>query len=149
MFRCGDSGFFDYSLDTQGRLEAHDAAARALKLNPDLSDSHAAMGRFLFQVEWDWKGGEAELRRALALDPFQEVALLDLPDLLATLDSHSAEALSLAERAIAHDPTNAVNYLTSKPVLRIGKLAEAEKALRTAMELSLEPNSRRRFLLRS
>jgi TolB-like protein len=137
MFRCGDAAYFDLSLDTQGRLEAHDAAARALKLDPDLSDSHAAMGRFLNFVEWNWKGAEVEYRRALALDPFQEVAVLDLASLLATLDTHSAEAISLGKRAIDHDPTNLVSYLDlGNTYVGAGRFAEAEQAVRTAVELA-------------
>jgi tetratricopeptide (TPR) repeat protein len=87
-------------------------------------------------IQWDWKGAETELRRALALDPFQEVALLDLPDLLAMLDRHSAEALSLAKRAIDHDPTNAEGYVAlSKIYSRVDRFAEAEQAARTAVDL--------------
>ncbi len=137
MFRCGDALYFDTGLDTQGRLEAHDAAARALKLDPNLSDSHAAMGRLLFAVEWNWKGAETELRRALALDPFQENALLDLASVLATLDNHSAEAISLGKLAIDHDPTNVVSYLDlGNTYTGAGRFAEAEQTLRTAVELA-------------
>jgi TolB-like protein/cytochrome c-type biogenesis protein CcmH/NrfG len=136
-FRCGDASYFDLSLDAQGRAEAHDAAARALKLDPNLSDSHAAMGRLLYQVEWDWKAGEAELRRALALDPFNDIALQDLADLLSALDIHSAEALSLAKHSIDRDPTNATHYFQLAVILfRDRKLAEAEKAIRTTLDLS-------------
>lgn len=137
MYLCGDASYFDFSLDAHGRREAHDAAARSLALDPELSDSHAAMGRFLLMIHWDWKGAEAELRRALTLDPFQDVALLDLPDLLAMLDIHSAEALSLAKRAIDHDPTNMEAYLALGYIYsRAGRFAEAEQAMRTAVDLS-------------
>jgi tetratricopeptide (TPR) repeat protein len=142
MFRCGDAYYFDFSLDTQGRMEAHDAAARALKLDPNLSDSHVAMGRFLYQVEWDWKAAEAELRRALALDPFNDIALQDLSDLLQKLYGHSAEALLLAKRAIARDPTNATHYLQLALIyIWDRRLAEAEEALRTALDLSPKAES--------
>ena len=53
------------------------------------------------------------------------------------LDIHSAEALSLAKRAIDHDPTNVEAYLALGGMYsRAGWFAEAEQAVRTAVDLS-------------
>ena len=49
--------------------KARAAVARALELDPDLAEAHAALGSVLFYFEWDWAGAEAEFRRALALNP--------------------------------------------------------------------------------
>jgi TolB-like protein len=137
FFRCGDASYFDFNLDPQGRAEAHDAAARALELDPQLSDAHAAMGRFLFQVEWDWKASESELRHALELDPVNGDALIDLSDLLSSLDSHSTEALVLAKRAVFRDPLYSINYMQLALVyLRDGKFVAAEDASRKALDLA-------------
>ena len=42
---------------------------RALELDPDLAEAHAALGLVQFYFEWDWAGAEAEFRRALELNP--------------------------------------------------------------------------------
>jgi TolB-like protein/Tfp pilus assembly protein PilF len=50
-----------------GRARA--AVTRALELEPDLAEAHAVLGLVRFYFEWDWTGADAELRRALALNP--------------------------------------------------------------------------------
>ena len=49
--------------------KARAAVSRALELDPDLAEAHAALGSVLFYFEWDWAGAEAEFQRALALNP--------------------------------------------------------------------------------
>lgn len=49
--------------------KAEAAADRAIALNPNLADAHAAKGFALFYWDWDIAGSDAEFRRALALDP--------------------------------------------------------------------------------
>lgn len=53
--------------DSLGKAEA--AADRAIALDPNLADAHAAKGFALFFRDWDITGSDAEFRRALALDP--------------------------------------------------------------------------------
>lgn len=45
------------------------AALRALQLDPNEAQAHASLGFVLFNYEWDWKGAERSIQRALALDP--------------------------------------------------------------------------------
>jgi serine/threonine protein kinase/Tfp pilus assembly protein PilF len=56
-----------------GRAEpaskARVAVSRALELDPDLAEAHAALGLVSFIFEWDWAGAETEFRRALELNP--------------------------------------------------------------------------------
>jgi tetratricopeptide (TPR) repeat protein len=44
------------------------AAHRAVELDPNLADAHAALAGLKFD-DWDWAGTEAEYRRALELNP--------------------------------------------------------------------------------
>jgi adenylate cyclase len=48
--------------------------ARALELNPDSSDAHTAQGALAMQVDHNWDGAEAELRRAIELNPGNSAA---------------------------------------------------------------------------
>jgi Tfp pilus assembly protein PilF len=38
-----------------------------VRLDDNLADAHAALGAVRFIYDWDWKGAEAEFRRALSL----------------------------------------------------------------------------------
>jgi tetratricopeptide (TPR) repeat protein len=49
--------------------KAEEAADRAIALNPNLADAHAAKAFALFYGDWDVAGSDAEFRLALALDP--------------------------------------------------------------------------------
>jgi tetratricopeptide (TPR) repeat protein len=49
--------------------KAEEAADRAIELNPNLADAHAAKAFALFYGDWDVAASEAEFQRALALDP--------------------------------------------------------------------------------
>ena len=53
------------SVDTQARA----AAQKALELDDRLAEAHVARGRLQLFDDWDWKGAENSIRRALELDP--------------------------------------------------------------------------------
>jgi serine/threonine-protein kinase len=60
-------------LRAEGRTEvlgkARAAVNRALGLDPDLAEGHAALALVRFYFEWDWAGAEAEFLRAETLNP--------------------------------------------------------------------------------
>ena len=49
--------------------QARAAARKALELDDRLAEAHVAQGHLQFFYDWDWKGGENSIRRALELDP--------------------------------------------------------------------------------
>ena len=63
-------------LRASGRTEAvgkaRAAVTRALELDPDLGEAHAALARVRYLFEWDWAGADNEFRRALSLSPGSE-----------------------------------------------------------------------------
>jgi len=54
--------------------KAKAAAEKALELDPTLARPHADLGSDEMQFDWDFSGGEAELRKAFALDPSDATA---------------------------------------------------------------------------
>ena len=64
----GDEEYSGMPTNEASRL-THDAAAKALSLDPTLAAAHAARALARFQFDWDWPGAEQEFQRALALDP--------------------------------------------------------------------------------
>jgi TolB-like protein/Tfp pilus assembly protein PilF len=56
--------------DRAGALgKARAAVTRALELDPNLAEAHAALGDIDAFFEWDWAGADTEYRRAIALSP--------------------------------------------------------------------------------
>lgn len=66
----------------EGIPPAEEAAQKALALDDMLADTHATLGTIRFRYHWDWAGGEAEMRRALEIDPGSAAAHHDLAWLL-------------------------------------------------------------------
>jgi TolB-like protein/Flp pilus assembly protein TadD len=119
----------------QNYAQARAAAATALRLEPDLGAAHEAVGYLHITADFDWAGAETEYRRALQLAPHEESAMFNLGLQRATL-GHIEEAIELTRQALAADPLNAYwqNWL-SVYLTPLGRLDEAERAVRKAIEL--------------
>jgi TolB-like protein/DNA-binding winged helix-turn-helix (wHTH) protein/Tfp pilus assembly protein PilF len=79
-----------------------EAAERALELDPDLAEAHAALGAALF-TEHRFQEAEAALEHAIELSPSSAYAHLKYGHLLADTGRHG-EALVEARRALELDP---------------------------------------------
>ena len=87
----------------QAMTKSREAAMRAIALDPDLADAHAALGAVKLTYDWDWEGAKRELDRAMALDPKQ----VDAPELYAYYlhaVGRGEEAVRYLERAKELDP---------------------------------------------
>jgi TolB-like protein/Flp pilus assembly protein TadD len=130
---------FDLAATPAAFAKARAAADTALTLAPDLASAHIARGWVLNYADFDWRGAEAEYRRALELAPGDSDAKTDLGGQLATL-GQVEEAIELTRQALATDPLRATRYLDlAYYYSALGRLDDAERALRRAMEL--QPNA--------
>jgi TolB-like protein/Tfp pilus assembly protein PilF len=117
----------------QGML---DAANQALKLDPQLAAAHAALGQTLFALDWDWKGADREVKRALELDP-TDIDSLYVAGQIAISQGRIQEARRLSQSVIAGDPLRALGYRQLGNADYFGgQLADAEAAFRKALEVS-------------
>jgi adenylate cyclase len=64
----------DYLPVREAMPKARTYAARALELDPNSSDAHAALGNIAEQFDHDWARAEAEFREAIRLNPSNVVA---------------------------------------------------------------------------
>ena len=126
-------------LNTEQKKEAWVAgkndAEKAVAIDPNLAEVHAALGWVRFFSEWKFAEGLAELRRAKELAPANPTANDLLARVLVYL-GQIEEAEKLARQAIELDP---LSYLARNNLARIllveGKLDEADATARKAAEL--------------
>ena len=85
---------------------ARAAAGRALALDPNLAESHVAMG-FVYAESFDWPHAEAEYREAIALDPGNVEPLYRLGNML-LVTGRAEEAVPVLEAVRTRDPLYAV-----------------------------------------
>ena len=114
------------------------AALKAEELGGTLAETEAALGQIKLFEEWDWSGGEKDLRQAIALNPsLPEAQRMYSWYLL--LIGHGDEAIASMQRAIEVDPLNpfwcsdlAWQFWT------LGRNQEAMEAVKKSLEL--DPN---------
>ena len=93
----------DANLVALGQRRAKAAAERAVALDPELGDAYAARGYLRGTYDWDWSGAEADLLKAVTLDPGDGRNQLRYGYLLATLN-RLPEATAALGRCVDRDP---------------------------------------------
>jgi TolB-like protein/Tfp pilus assembly protein PilF len=112
---------------------ANEAAANALRLDPDLDAAHTTMGYLKMVSEFDWSGAEREFKRALELSPSNADTHALYGRLCAGLARYD-EAISLQQRANELDPmAQRMDRLTT--LLRAGRYQQVVVEAEAAMEL--------------
>ena len=86
---------------------ARAAALKALKIDENLAEAHASLGRVKLFYDWDWTGAETEFKRAIELKPslsmahhWYSICLRDVGRL--------KDALAEANRALELDPVSLI-----------------------------------------
>jgi TolB-like protein len=136
-------------LSSEKKKEAWKAASsdaeKAVAVDPNLAEAHAALGWVRFFIEWKFDEGLAELRRAQQLSRWNPTA----SDLLARVVVYRGqfeEAEKLARQSIELDPLAYQARISLARVLFTeGKLDETEAAARKAAELQPTAAGNHRF----
>ena len=114
------------------------AAKKAIEIDDELADGHAALGVCLFWYDWNWVASEDQFKRAIELNPNNSIAHLFYAHLLSNIGRHD-EALAAVKRARELDPLSSfVGSLEGQFLLHSGKADEALDRLRQTSEL--DPN---------
>ena len=87
----------------QSAQQARTAAAKAVELDPTISDGHYAFGQINSRYEWNWPEAESNYRNSLSIDPDFTPARIGLIGVLRLLGRHD-EALEHVERIRELDP---------------------------------------------
>lgn len=114
--------------------QADAAIQQAVRLAPDEAPTHIAKGRLLLLRDFDWRGGEAEFKRAVELAPENGEALFQLGVARAS-QGDLVQAVDLTRKALKVEPLNVfweqwlVAYL-----MPLGRLDEAEQVIAKAIQ---------------
>jgi TolB-like protein/Flp pilus assembly protein TadD len=128
------SGFLGGAPAHEAYAKARAAADRALTLSPELAAAHLSEGDLL-RLDFDWRGAEAEYRRATELAPNDSYAKFRRASLLATF-GEVEEAIELTRDSLATEPLQANWYeWLAGYLVGLNRLDEAERAIRRAIEL--------------
>lgn len=111
------------------------AIAKAMELDPDVSDAHAVLGIIHFWYDWDWAGAEKEFRRAIADSPTSATSHIRLAHLLSNTGRHD-EAAREAREALRLDPVSPqINFLAAQFHLQAGDVEEGVRQTRHVISL--------------
>src|SRR6185437_12404452 len=118
----------------------------AIRIDPQYASAHAALsttwtmlaGVLLEWADFDWRGAEAEFRRALQLAPNDSQAMSWLAGLSASL-GQPERAVELKRRALDRDPLHATWFETLATYYSaLERLDDAQRAIEKA--IALQPN---------
>ena len=114
---------------------ARQATRRALDLDPTIAEAHAVLGRIMLHFDRNIEGGHREMRRAFELDPKNPFVLHCYSQVLAD-DGRFEEALTLADRALAQDPTSVLATRDKAVILFLaGRYEDCVAMCRRTLEL--------------
>lgn len=89
--------------DQEARAKAKWAAERAVELDSEMPEGHAALGNVRFMLEWDWEGAGEDFRRATEFHLTRLTGLRKYVRFL-MLTGRTDEGVALHERMIELDP---------------------------------------------
>src|SRR5580704_3070411 len=117
---------------------AKEAAANAVKAEPELAEVQTSFGFLKFWLEWDWPAAEAAFRKAISLDPNYPLAHRMLGIVLSHM-GRPEEARPAIRRARELDPLLAVHHALSSQVAFSGReYADAVQFARQAVVVDPE-----------
>jgi len=125
--------------DAAGMQRSEAAAEKAIELAPDEADGYAARGDLRASFIWDWTGAQADLAKALAIDPSDSEVQHRYAFLLANL-GRLPEAIAAQRKAIELDPLSSHAWENLGRYKMFNKdFAGADEAMRHALEI--QPDS--------
>jgi TolB-like protein len=119
--------------------KAKAAALKAVELDPALGEAHAALGTVNFWLEWNWPEAEANLKRAIELNPSNPHIRLNYASYLSTQGQIKA-GVQQVKQALQLDPISLLtNGLSAFFYLRARHFDDA--IAQSKIMLEIEPNS--------
>src|SRR5712692_1187642 len=111
---------------------------RALEIDDQLAEAHAALANILFYYDWDWAKAEREFKRAAELNPNDANTRWRLGLLLVSRERF-AEAIKAARRAIELDPLSLLANLYAGFIYLLADRPD-DALKQVARMIEIEPN---------
>jgi len=125
-----------WSTATEGFVRAREALMHALALEPDLAEGHAGIAWIQIAHDWDWRGADATLHRALELAPGNAI-VLHQAGIVAGINGRFEDGIALGRRAIEQDPLSpSAHFYQGMTLHAAGRSGEAVTAVERALELA-------------
>lgn len=114
---------------------AKQAAQKALEIEPNLAEAHASLGQILLNYDYDFKGAERELKRAIELNPKYPSAYQWLCEVY-QYQGNFDQALLEINKALELDPlAMVINSQKGRALNLNGKRDEAVAQFKKTIEL--------------
>lgn len=128
----------DSTGDAAGQSQAMVDAETAVTVAPQQADGYGSRGVLRMNVSWDWSGAEADLEKALALDPASDKVKANYATLLQGL-GRLQEAVAVGRMATEIDPLSAIAWSNLGQYLTFQRdYAASHEALRRGLEINPE-----------
>lgn len=115
--------------------KARAAAERAIQLDPTLPESYVYLADAMLTIDYDWKGAQAQIQKALALNANDPMAH-EWNGIFLSIQGKAEPALQEMLRAVELDPLNADRKIFLAELYKnTGRWAEAEQQLKAALQL--------------
>jgi TolB-like protein/DNA-binding winged helix-turn-helix (wHTH) protein/Tfp pilus assembly protein PilF len=115
--------------------KARAAAERAIQLDPSLPEAHVFLADAILTIDYDWKGAQAEIQKALDLNANDPMAH-EWNGIFLAIQNKTEPALEEMQRAVELDPLNADRRVFLAQILQMaGRRKEAEEQLKATLEL--------------
>ncbi len=122
---------------TEAQERALAAAEKAIALAPEFADGYAARGRVRSTLKRNWKGGQADMERALALNPSDVITLSAFANDVLLPVGQLAQAVAVARKSTVLDPLDAGSWgVLGLTLYYAGQIDEGRNALTRALEIS-------------
>jgi serine/threonine-protein kinase len=118
--------------------QARTEALRALEIDDTTASAHTCLALIRHWYEWDWKGAEAEYKRALELNPADTDAWVRYAEFCAYMGRRE-ESINLATRAVKLEPVSVETNVYLALILTFARRYE-EAIAQCRKTLELDPN---------
>jgi len=123
------------TMEESDRL-AREALTTALRLDPNLAETHARMGQFILENDKDMAAAAEHYQRALELNPNDPAAMQGVAELSSILGDYET-AVQLYELAVQRDPVDIVAYQgLGLAYVLTGRLEDAKHAFDKMLALN-------------
>ena len=117
--------------------KAKAAAARALELDGDLAEAHAALGAEKADFEYDWPGAEREFKRAIELNPNYAEAHFRYALSYLMAQGQSENAIAEMKKALQLDPFSPIyNTVFGLTYFYARRYDQAQEQFKKAIDLN-------------